>query len=296
MEERTQHLTPVDPDAAAPSAPSAPPAGAQIPLPFDDEAGQPIPFALTARARRTVAPEALPTLRVVDGTPAGPAGADDDPHDTRPARARALRRAGVGPADIAAQLGVDELLVRAWTTGVAVPPRSRRAATLRPRTATRSDAAPPTDRTDLDTRLAELRARARDVAVARLRAEPQLGAGLGVLAGTAELGRDAVTVTTRDPRVAGAVVRWLVDVLDADRADVRLVLRVPPRVAADLARHAWARAIDLDPVRIRTTSAGAPVDDDAVEAVLRIVDADLAATAAGWCDALLAAPVREPAF
>ncbi|MEX1164113.1 MAG: hypothetical protein WEB03_11095 [Nitriliruptor sp.] len=306
MEERTPHPPGTSDNAPTIAASAAPPAagtGAQVPLPFDDEAEHPIPFALTARARRTVAPHALPTLRVVPGSTdalredgshggEGAIAVDEDPSDTRPARARALRRAGVDRTDIATQLGVDELLVRAWTGGVVAPRHAARSAatvTLQP--------VPERDRAEEQTAADRRRQRAADDARDRLRSDPHLAAGLGVLAGVAEIAGGAVTVTTRDPRLARTVVRWLVDVLGADPRSVRLVLRVGPRAAGDLARHRWGQALALAPERIRTTRAGAPPEDDAVEGVLRIVDADLAATAAGWCDALLDdALVADPAF
>jgi hypothetical protein len=301
MEERT-HPTP-----------GAPPpidltAGAQVPLPFDDEAEQPIPFALTARARLTVAPHALPALRVLPAPPAptrGPAidapPVDvDDPSDTRPARARALRRSGVAVADIAAQLAVDELLVRAWTGNVAVARPARRPGRgTGPAVAAEALHAGGRDAREEAARTAfELaRAAARDVARARLADEPALAAGLGVLAGIAEITPAAVDVTTTDPRLAGAVVRWLTEVLGADRIEIRLVLRVGPRAAADLARHRWGRAVGVAPERIRTTRAVAGVNDEVVEGVLRLVDADLAAAAAGWRDALLdEAPADDTDF
>jgi hypothetical protein len=282
------------------------PAGAQVPLPFDDEAEDPIPFALTARARRTVAPDELPPLRVLPGstepsTSGGPADADGtadpgDPSDTRPARARALRRSGVATTAIADQLGVDELLVRAWTGNVAVARPSRARVRSEPTRAGVPGGAPPValhvggrDAREEAARTAfELaRAAARDAARRRLADEPKLAAGLGVLAGIADISPSAVDVTTSDPRLARAVVRWLTEVLGADPSEVRLVLRVGPRAAGDLARHRWGRAVGLEPERIRTTRAVANVADDAVEAVLRVVDADLAAAAAGWRDALL---------
>lgn len=289
MEERT----PTHPDAPTVNDP---PAGAQVPLPFDDEAEDPIPFALTARARRTVAPHDLPALRVLPGSGApAPDGATADgatvadPSDTRPARARALHRSGVAAAAIAGQLGVDELLVRAWTGNVAVARPSRRGTvgvTGAPQVALHAggrDAREEAARTAFEL----ARAAARDQARRRLADEPKLAAGLGVLAGIADVTPAAVDVTTSDPRLAGAAVRWLTEVLGADPSEVRLVLRVGPRAAADLARHRWGRAVGIAPERIRTTRAVATVADDAVEGVLRVVDADLAAAAAGWRDALL---------
>jgi hypothetical protein len=291
MEERTPHSPSSVPDR---SPVIDLPAGAQDPLPFDDEAEDPIPFALTARARRTVAPHDLPALRVVsapaDAGATGPEPVpDEDPSDTRPARARALRRSGVATAAIADQLGVDELLVRAWTGNVPVarPSRAGRAPSGgAPQAALHAggrDARDEAARTAFELARAAARASARR----RLAEEPRLAAGLGVLAGIAEITPTAVDVTTTDPRLAGAVVRWLTEVLAADVAEVRLVLRVGPRAAADLARHRWGRAVGIAPERVRATRAVARVDDDAVEGVLRVVDTDLAAAAAGWRDALL---------
>jgi hypothetical protein len=300
MEERTHH----GPDAP----PIDIPAGAQVPLPFDDEAERPIPFALTARARRTVAPHDLPTLRVLtapsrvaDPPPAVEEAraptVDDDPSDTRPARARALRRSGRDTASIADELGVDELLVRAWTGNVPVARASRRPAATahHPEVLHRGgrDAREEAARTAFEL----ARAAAREVARDRLAREPAVAAGLGVLAGIAEVTPNAIDITTSDPRLAGAAVRWLTEVLGAERSEVRLVLRVGPRAAGDLARHRWGRAVGMPPDRIRTTRAVASVRDDAVDGVLRVVDADLAAAAAGWRDALLDdEPAADPDF
>lgn len=355
MEERTHHGPDVPPVDL--------PTGAQIPLPFDDEAEDPIPFALTARARRTVAPHAVPALRVITAPPSvdpdpgaaragaatsatgGPALADvgahavigDDPSDTRPARARALRRSGRAHADIASELGVDELLVRAWTGHVPVArPSGRSGRSARatsgvagvagvagvsaaggagPAAAGAAPSVPvplrrfegvedggPHGRHEVARRTFErVRDATRASAAARLAEDPALSAGLGVLAGVADLSPTAIDVTTSDPRVAGAVVRWVTSVLGADRDEVRLVLRVGPRAAADLARHRWAQATGIPAERIRTTRAVARTvtrtDDDTVEGMLRLVDADLAAAAAGWRDALLdGGGVRDHAF
>lgn len=162
----------------------------QARLPLEDGSGAPVPYTLTVRGRRVVAPESLPDLSLLKpggepppegesgpapaGTaagdlvrdpvwePAGDAGGvpDDEPAggvagptadarlageaasswpadqpihaglagevaDTRPARARALRRAGMGHAAIAHELGLGEMVVRAWCRGVR-PPRGRR--------------------------------------------------------------------------------------------------------------------------------------------------------------------------
>lgn len=282
----------------------------QQPLPFGPDDDLPVELALTARARRTVAPDALPALRVVGRRPApvarpvppahgtavdpGPgsdvdAEGEDDRSDTRPARARALRRAGVDLAAIAGQLAVDELLVRAWVGGVAAPSRRARRPSAPPLHAGGTDVEGERRRTAFEL----ARADARREATARLAADPRLAAGLGLLAGTVEVDADAVTLTTGDARVAGVVLRWLRDVLGADPAAVRVVLRVGPDAAGDLVRHRWAKALDLPGERIRTTRwAGAPRPGE-VEGLVRVVDGDVAAATAGWRDALLSRDVED---
>jgi hypothetical protein len=269
------------------------------PLPFDDEADRPIPFALTARARRTVAPDALPPLEVVGpvarvaareqrvGDPAdGADGQLDDPTDTRPARARALRRAGVPVARIAAQLGVDDLAVRAWTGDVtATPADGAGPATTSPRLALADD----TDRTAHEL----ARAAARDDALQRLGADPAFAAGVGLLAALAEIDTHAVTIVSTHPEVVARSLTWLAAHGGVDPDRVRVVLRLGPDAAGDLARHRWATALGLSVDRISHTRwRGAPAPD-ATEALVRLHDPALAASVAGWRDALLDPPTGD---
>lgn len=294
------------PTAAATTHRAAPPT--PRPTGADDADDRPIAFGLTARARRAVAPTDLPALRVVGPPPAAPAspapspvapevgplltprpsGAtaepaeDEEAGDTRPARARALRRAGARPAAIATQLGVDPLLVRAWTDGVrgvahvtaVATPRAgvvdedaaRRAAFASRRTAARRDA-----------RL-------------RLVAAPSWVGGLGVLAACTEVAPDAATLTHTDPRVAATAVRWADEVLGVPPTRWRAVLRLGERAAADLARARWGAALGLPPERLRTTRWAGVAEADAEEVRLRLPDPVLAATLAGWIDAVLDDP------
>lgn len=353
------------------------PQAAQATLPFDadTDADQPIGYALTARARRSVAPDDLPRLHLVPGSSdpasartfapgrAGVAGTAhlttstdtlrqhgsrhpgaiaglhdgflDDPGDTRPARARALHRAGVDVSGIARTLDLDELLVRAWVDGI-VPRRvvgRRRVATagtgalaidaqVRPPVASallvddpqvfaavgvraglpHEPASTPAtaDAAETETvRLVregvddatptyeQLRTEARAVAAERLREEPGLGAGLGLLVGLAELATTSVTVTTVDVRLAAAVVRWLQGTLGVTDAQLRVVLQLGPDAPADIARYRWADALDLPRERVRTTRWGGAPGAGEVRALLRVADADVAAAIAGWRDALL---------
>ena len=291
------------------------PSAEQERLPLDLSDDQPIPFALTARARRAVAPASLPKLTVLDapepgadvddgdggatgdrdaaGQPALEEAVDDDlddPHDTRPSRARALRRAGVSFDDIAAELEVDTLVVRAWVDDVAPVHSARRR--LRPvaaggpghpgrttdegRRRQREDAYERTRR--------DAHAAARD----RVRQDASFTAGLGLLVGVAETSPHAIVVTTRDREVAGAALRWLSATVDLADDRVRVILRIAPQAAADRVVHEWSDALEVDRERIRTTRWRHAPDEDTVEAMVRVADPRVAGAVAGWRDALLA--------
>jgi hypothetical protein len=310
----------------------APRTGAQQPLPFDDEADDPIPFALTARARRTVAPERLPPLEVVPDRGAADPGSSrpaptadgpqpaavrrqpapatrpsqasrpgddeddghlDDPTDTRPARARALRRAGVPVARIAAQLDVDDLAVRAWTGDVAAEPTTEPepgggTAPSRPRVPALARELEE-DRTAFEL----ARAAAREDALARLTDDPSFAAGVGLVAALAEVDTHAVTLVSPHPEVVGRVLGWLVSHAEVDPGRVRVVLRIGPDVAGDLARHRWAAGLGVPVDRVSHTRwRGAPAPD-ATDALVRLHDLALAATVAGWRDALLTPPTGD---
>lgn len=310
----------------------------EAPLPFDDEADQPVDLALTARARRVVAPAEMPALRLVTATPATrspqpgpdpserdavavrhpsaqprtpPERVDDDPSDTRPSRARALRRAGRKPSRIAQELGVDELLVRAWVADVA-PRRARRrdGGTKGEVSATTSPAATPatphasvqrgqTDGAEVvdDHRTAfELaRVAARDEARRERLHDPDFAGGIGLLAGIAELDPHAVTITSVEPDVVVAALRWIRKQLVVAPDRVRVVLRIGPRVAGDLAAHRWAKVLEVSRERLAVASWRHAPTEDAEQVLLRIADPTAAATIAGWRDALLAPPGDDPA-
>jgi hypothetical protein len=265
------------------------PPPAQQALPFDDEADRPVPYALTVRARREVAPHALPDLEVVrpDAVrprahePAGE-GALEEPGDTRPARARALRRAGVGLAQIVQQLQADELAVRAWLGDLAGgPPRAGASVVALPGSASRGPDP------------AILRARAAEHARARLEEDPGFAAGLGLFVGVGQLDAHGVGLSTTDPRLAATVVAWLVQHAGVAHERVRVVLRLGDRVAGDLARHEWSRLLGVPLERVTHTRWRGGTDPEAVEALVRVTDERLAATLSGWEDALLAGP-RSP--
>lgn len=283
-------------------------AAVQAALPFDDEADLPIDLVLTARARRAVRAADLPDLRVVRADPSRttlvtsgrPAGAHRIPGvvedvaagDTRPARARALRRAGLGVVDIATRVGVDEALVQAWTLDVRAP-RRRAGATSSERTGGRpSGGASPTAAVVRHAHTgpvidATVRARAREDARARLASDGVFAAAVGSLAATLTLETHAASFTTARIEVAASVVRVLTAEAGLRDADVRVVVRIGSGLEADRVRHDWSRALGVAMERIATTAwVGAPAPD-AADALVRVTDPAVVARAAGWCDALL---------
>lgn len=305
---------------------SAPPPIQPV-LPLDLDPDEPVPYRLTARARRLVDPDSLPSLSVVasDPTARSARGAAtrsselqdawqdlptdlphdlDDPHDPRSARARAMRRGGLSVAQIAAQLGVDELVVRTWTEAVGPAPRRRRtrlSAVPEPRHATPAAGAAPTvgapvpdDAADAEAQrlqrrrqaLHQARIDASADAAARL-ADPAFVRGLALTVAAAEIDLHAVLVTLRDRDVARTVRMWLVDQAGADVRDIRVVLRLPTTAQSDLTLHRWAEALDLPLDQLARTKWQAAPSQDAVQALVRVSDAEVAARLAGWRDALL---------
>lgn len=260
-------------------------------LPYDDEADHPIPFSLTARARLEVAPHAVPSLRVIRDDPAGvrpDPGADtgelEEPGDTRPARARALRRSGLAIEAIADQLDADELAVRAWVGDVVVHPRARDAV-RRERGPVAEPARPRSDEQRTAFELA--RAAARDEVIGRLETDAPFAAGLGLAAALVEIDLHAVTARTTQVEVAARLLGWLREQLEVEAGRTRVVLRLGDDVAGDLARHRWASELGLPVEQVSHTRwRGAPTPDT-VEALVRIADPIAAATLAGWRDALL---------
>ncbi len=258
----------------------------QQPLPFDDESDRPVPYALTARARREVAPQDVPDLAVVSRPGALPdaPGSLDEPGDTRPSRARALRRAGLPVSAIARTLDVDELAVRAWLGDLAGRSAPGRPGTL-------DEVTPPSRSPSLTFERA--RERARATATDRLDQDPSFAAGLGLLAGIADVDEHSVGVSTEDPRVAATVVGWLLRYTGTTPGRIRVVLRLAPTTAADLARHHWAEAMGLPLEQIAHTRSRATVEGRE-QALVRVADPEVAGTVTGWSQALLDPPSPEP--
>ena len=318
-------LRPTGTDQTAEDVPTATPEPVQQPLPFDDEADHPVAFSLTARARREIAPEDLPPLSVVrdqqrsslpEHAPQDePAGGTwplrDDPSDTRPSRARALRRAGLSASAIARQLRVEPLLVRAWIGAVNDRSVGRRTdggevdhaaapvdAALRPGVTADADRTAGTvdpDAEQRETAFQLARAAAARQARRDLQRDPGFAAGVGLIAAIVDIDRNALTVTTGDQEIARMSLRWLDEHLPLDPARVRVVLRLGPRAAADLVAHRWANRLGIDRRRVAVARWHDAPDEQSVQALLRVADPDAAATVAGWRDALLSPTGSDPA-
>ncbi|MFN2556711.1 MAG: hypothetical protein ABR592_07530 [Nitriliruptorales bacterium] len=265
-------------EASAPSStrnvPSAP--VGQPTLPFEDSTlDAPIAYGLTARARRVVAPATLPDLTLVPGSDTDA----PDPFDTRPARARALRRSGRDLRQIASELEVDEGLAATWTLGVSGP--SLRLDRRRPHSR------PPEVRGDVSMPL-ERRAAVvcDDVAAASL------------VVGLARVTAHAVTLTTADPKVAGSVVAWLRARMGIAGARMRLTLATGHAVARDVVAHRWAETVGIPRQQVLASVWPDAPEPDAVRATLRVADPRLATLVASWRAAFQAGeppPCRTPA-
>ena len=312
QEQAQQPALPFEPSVQGPPA-------VPLPYPVDDA---PVEYALTARARRTIAPQDLPQLAVVADVTAGvnapPTEAPEDTAgDTRPSRARALVRAGLSGDEVAAKLEVDELTVRAWTNDV--PVRRRRTSTSRAERTSGQPARRPQHRPVGDRQRVggpdingpavdvveqartEAAAKARDEAViqarGRLGTDPAFAAGLGMLAALAQIDEHGITVHTDRRPLAAAAVTWLVRHTEINANQVRVVLTLGTDVAGDLQRHEWANALEVPLERVAHTRR-ATLGRSEVEAHVRIPDRAVAATVAAWIDTLLqpADAVADVAF
>lgn len=268
----------------------------QAVLPFDGPAGEaPVPYALTARARRLVAPDSLPELAVVPEVAQPPAQTvlpalrpgplDDplDPSDTRPARARASARAGRDPAQIAASLGVDHQLVAAWCRDVGPLRRPGRRRSGRGGDGWRAAGPPAADTVAPD----PARVAARATLQRRAEAGDPTVAALALVVGLADVTAHAVSVTTADRDLAALATRTLREQTGVQRRRLRVVLQAGAGVARDVAVHRWAAALDLPVEAVTAAPWPAAPRDDAVRVTVRAADPAVAATVAGWRDALL---------
>lgn len=242
-------------------------------LDLDAAGDAPVPFLLTARARRVIDPESLPSLEVVAPTIPSRADPEDDEVlvDPRRSRARALRRAGMLPEVIAADLDADLELVLRWTQDVepakrtAPHPAARRRRTAEPA---------------LPAAFVTARAAAR----AAWKRGPEIGAAM--VAGMAEVTPFAVRLRGELPTIVGAL-QWLRDSQAVPDARMRVQVEAAANRSADVVAHEVASRLQLpaDVVQVRAVSR---IDEDDLDVSVRIGDPRLAGTITGWRDSLLA--------
>lgn len=255
-------------------------------LPFDDEMHEPIPYVLTAAAHREVAQGDVPPLQVVVD--------DADERDTRPARARALRRGGLPISEIADRLGADELLVRGWVDDGPSSLRSRDAPHRRStRTFAVQQHAADEPGVEEATGIALARAAAAADARSRLGDNPGFAAGVGLIAGIAEFDDSGLILRLSSTEVAARSAEWLGTYAEIDPGTMRVVLRLGSRAAGDVARHRWAAALGMPGHRVAVVRSRQLVDPGSVQALLRVADPAVSTMVAGWCDALLSS-AEEP--
>ncbi|TVP69731.1 MAG: hypothetical protein EA340_06730 [Nitriliruptor sp.] len=214
---------------------------------------------------------------------------------------------------IASQLDADPLVVTAWVGEVA--PSRRRGGRVAPRPQAGADVAdtgaagaagaatapdtttppasgaPEDDQEETAAQLA--RAAAATQARARLQSDPRFAVAVGLLAATATVDRHAVTITTTDARQAARALGAVREEAPEGIRLLRVILRLGPTVAADLARHRVAAELGIAAEQISWTRWRSAPRPDAVQLLARIGDPSLAASVAGWIDAVLE-PSSEP--
>ncbi|MDP9022342.1 MAG: hypothetical protein M3N57_06510 [Actinomycetota bacterium] len=261
------------------AAESAPPQGTgceQPPLPLSWD--EPIPYALTVRARRAVAPTSLPDLSVVPAEQA-----PTDPFDPRPARARALRRSGLAVSDVAAALDVSEDVAAAWCSAVNVPARRRAPRGARPGPGTSDVAVLPIHGEE---HAAVRRSAAETLAADLAEATAGRAAAAAIVAAVAQLSPYAMTVTTSDPVVASCVIRVLRGSLDVPSDRLRVSVHAGPAVARDVATQRWSRLLDVPARTVTHAPWPTAPHPHGVRVTVRAADPRAAATVAGWRETL----------
>jgi len=269
------------------ASPRVPPMAQSVPLPldFEDEAERPVAYALTPRARRAVSPERVPELALVPtgesvgSTEQAPGETTEvistwfpesvlEDSDTRPAQARALRRSGMPPATIAAALGVDRVLVDAWTDGTVPAVRTRPTPASRPTSRPHVLASSPASA--IDPVVPDAPAHGRTDA----RALSTFDAGL--LAGLAAIDEQVGTLTLRhaDPTLVAVALAFLRDHLSLSDVRIRVVVRHGVGRAGDRVRTEIATGLDVPIERVVSVRwQGAPASD-AIETIVVVNEAD----------------------
>jgi len=256
---------------------------------LDPEAA-PVPFALTARARRVVAPHSVPDLSVVgrpvpdpamrSGDPADPGdpadlGAPADPSDPRPARARALFRAGHGVAAIADRLGTTAQDTAAWVEDV---DRSRGVRHLRQMRPVPTQDSPP---------IAWVTGHAAGLAADQRWSDPAFTQGAGLLVALADVSSWAAVLCSHDLDVLVRALDWLRAEVDVDDRSVRVHVRVAPGAAADVLVAEVAQRLGLEPAQVTRGRWSQASPTASAEVRVRIPQPGIAGRIAAWRERVL---------
>jgi len=248
-----------------------------LPLPFDDELDAPVGFSLTPRARRVVTPEQVPALRLVPrdaGHDGGPAAAQPDPTDVRPAQARALRRSGMPVPTIAAAIGVDLELVAGWTQDTEPVRRTARASGRgRPSPTQAAGVATPSGTVH-----------ARTVQTRQIGAREARGMAVALAEFDAAL--SGVGFTHARPEVLGAILSELRRAVPVVDWRVRVAIRVAGQLGVDRCRGAVAAALQVEEERIVAGRWSDAPNPSALEVSLHISDEAAAMAVHEWTAAL----------
>lgn len=240
-------------------------------LPCNDEHDVPIAYVLTPAAQQLLVPGSRPQLHAVP-----PLDDDDVARDPRRAQVKAMYRGGITPGVIAAQLELDVLLVYCWLD---LPGGSRV-----PQPAA-SVTAPPVVVSETE----------RRAVTERLAGDPAFAFSVGALAAAATIDEVSVTASFTDPAVAARVLQHVREHVADVPVQLHVVVRLGRRSHGDVVRSRWATALALDPTQVRTVRSR---NDQADEALIRIVSADVAAHVQVWLETALQPPTTavEAAF
>lgn len=290
---------------------------------LDAMADEPVPFVLTARARRAIAPESLPPLALLAGGHE-PASTDEEVGD-------ALADAAEGLGDVDAPIafvpadhpatgsthpdGVEEsvdeedladprrararALRRAGTSADAIATElgveharvERWTADVAPAVPAvrRQRAAERRHATDLPSAYVSGRAAAR----AAWQRGTAVSSGAAMVAGMAEVTPFAVRLRGELGVVAG-ILQWLRDAVVVAPGAVSAQVAAAPGSPLDRVAHDVAARLQLDLARVAAHPWADAPDRDACEVSVRIADPHLAGTVAGWREGLLASLVGDP--
>lgn len=247
-----------------------------VALPFDDEGDAPVPFGLTAAARRALDPDGVPALRVVPDRPEDVAPTPDVEEvaadDLRPAQARALRRSGMPVVTIAAAMDVDPALVATWTADL----QPGRGAVRRPQGDRPARSVPRRSRPSIPSS-----------------ADPTAAAGLAVALARIDVDGAAMTLRGDQPALVATALSALRTATRIRPERVRVAVALGRGHAADHVRAELAQLMGLPVDRVVVGRPRDPATDATLDIRVRVAERravqlidDWAARIAGACEGL----------